>query len=144
MITQTTPHNKDSSFLLPKISANFKRGHPQQRRQVQVGYVKIGDFRQITRYNSKTSTKRCQLSSVTNLSRGAFTFAACLPWYSTLRGFVGDSRYLILAVGLASHWPCVADSVVNPPTGQWPKKGRWAPGLYSSKEYGTLRRYVFK
>jgi len=53
-ITQTT--QQDSSFLTTKISAKLKRGHSQQRRQMQAGYVKIGDFRQITRYNSKTST----------------------------------------------------------------------------------------
>jgi len=32
---------------------------------MQVGYVKIGDFRQMTRYNSKTST----VASVVNLVR---------------------------------------------------------------------------
>ena len=44
----------DSSFLLPKISAKFDRGHPLQGRQIQVGRVKIGDFRQIAGYISKT------------------------------------------------------------------------------------------
>ena len=33
-------------------------------------------------------------------------------------------------VGLASHWPCVTDSVVYPMT-QWPGKGRRAPRLYA-------------
>ena len=34
----------DSCFLMPKISAKLKRGHPKRRRQMQVGLVKIGDF----------------------------------------------------------------------------------------------------
>ena len=53
-ITQTTPHDtpKDSSFLTPKISAKFDRGHPLRVRQIQVGWVKIGDFRQIAGYIS--------------------------------------------------------------------------------------------
>ena len=43
---------RDSSFLLPKISAKFDRGHPL--RKMQVGWVKIGDFPQTTGYISKT------------------------------------------------------------------------------------------
>ena len=35
---------QDSSFLMPKISAKFDRGHPLRGRQKQVGWVKIGDF----------------------------------------------------------------------------------------------------
>ena len=34
----------DSSFLMPKNSAKFDRGHPLRGRQMQVGWVKIGDF----------------------------------------------------------------------------------------------------
>ena len=46
-------------------------------------------------------------------------------------------RWCLMAgkVTVASHWPCVTDSVVYPPTGsvtQWPRKGRWAPCLRSS------------
>ena len=33
-----------SSLLTPKISAKFDRGHPLRGRQMQVGWVKIGDF----------------------------------------------------------------------------------------------------
>ena len=44
----------DSSFLVEKISAKFARGHPLRGHQMQVGWVKIGDFRQITGYVSKT------------------------------------------------------------------------------------------
>ena len=49
---------QDSSLLVPKISAKFKRCHPLRGRQVQVGWVKIGDFRQITGYISKTVQDR--------------------------------------------------------------------------------------
>jgi len=46
------------SFLMPKIMAKFERDHPLQGRQMQVGSVKIGHFRQKTRYNSKTVQDR--------------------------------------------------------------------------------------
>ena len=39
---------------MPKISAKFDQGHPLLGRQIHVGWVKIGDFRQITGYISKT------------------------------------------------------------------------------------------
>jgi len=39
---------------MPKISVKFDRGHPLRGRQMQVGWVKIGDFPQITGYISKT------------------------------------------------------------------------------------------
>jgi len=38
------------SFLLPKIMEKFERDHPLRERQMQVGWVKIGDFRRKTRY----------------------------------------------------------------------------------------------
>jgi len=38
---------------MPKISAKFRRGHPQRGRQIE-GYVQIGDFWPIFRYISKT------------------------------------------------------------------------------------------
>ena len=58
-ITQTAPHDTPgTSFLMPKISAKFDRGHPLRGRQMQVGWVKIGDFRQITGYISKTVKDR--------------------------------------------------------------------------------------
>jgi len=34
----------DSSFLKPQIMAKFERDHPLRRRQMQVGWVKIGHF----------------------------------------------------------------------------------------------------
>jgi len=44
---------RDFSFLMPKISAKFDRDHPLRGRQMQVGWVKIGDFRQIARKRYK-------------------------------------------------------------------------------------------
>ena len=44
----------DFSFLMPKISAKFDRGHPLRGRRMQVGWVKIGDFWLITGYVSQT------------------------------------------------------------------------------------------
>ena len=53
----------------------------------------------------------------------------CLPssinWYRPLAGKV--------TVGLASHWPCVTDSVVYPPTGSvaWERETSTPPKLHS-------------
>ena len=47
---------------MPKISAKFVRGHPLRGRRMQVGWVKIGDFRQITGYISKTVKDRHMVS----------------------------------------------------------------------------------
>jgi len=55
-------HTRDSSFLTPKISTKFDRGHPPWGRQMQVGWVKIGDFQQIAGYISKTVQRRCMVS----------------------------------------------------------------------------------
>ena len=41
---------------MPKISAKFHRDHPLRGRQMQVGWVKIGDFRQIADYISTRSS----------------------------------------------------------------------------------------
>jgi len=35
---------RESTFLVPKISAKLKRGHPQRRRQTQVGRLKLPTF----------------------------------------------------------------------------------------------------
>jgi len=65
-ITQTTPHESpgthQSGFLKPKISAKFDRSHPLRGHQMQVGWVKIGDFPQITDYISKTVQDRRMVS----------------------------------------------------------------------------------
>jgi len=47
---------------MPKISAKFHRNHTLRGRQMQVGWVKIGDFRQITGYISKTAQDRRMVS----------------------------------------------------------------------------------
>ena len=51
-------------FRTPKISAKFYRDHPLRGRQMQVGWVKIGDFRQIAGYRpiSKTVQDRRMVS----------------------------------------------------------------------------------
>ena len=46
------------SFPTPKIMAKFDLDHPLWGLQMQVGWVKIGHFLQITRYNSKTVQDR--------------------------------------------------------------------------------------
>ena len=50
MITQTTPHDSPGtlSFLMPKISAKFDRGHPLQGHQMQVG---VGQNRRLSTNN---------------------------------------------------------------------------------------------
>jgi len=40
---------------MPNISAEFERSHPQLGRQMQVEWIKIGDFRQMTRYNTRAT-----------------------------------------------------------------------------------------
>ena len=52
----------DSSFLMPKIPAKFDRDRPLRVRQMQVEWVKIGDFRQIVGYISKTVQDRRMVS----------------------------------------------------------------------------------
>jgi len=62
-ITQTTPHDSPGiGFLKPKVFAKFNRSHRLRGRQMQVGWVKIGDFRQITGYISKTVQDRRMVS----------------------------------------------------------------------------------
>ena len=58
MITQTTPHDSPGtlSFLTPKISAKFDRGHPLQGRQCRWGGSKLAG------YISKTVQDRCMAS----------------------------------------------------------------------------------
>ena len=58
----TIAQGRDSSFRMPKISAKFYRDHPLWGRQIQVGWVKIGDFRQIAGYISKTVQDRRMVS----------------------------------------------------------------------------------
>jgi len=58
MLTHYEDKKYDFSFLMPKIIAKFERDHPLRGRQMQVGWVKIGQFRRKTRYNSKTVQDR--------------------------------------------------------------------------------------
>jgi len=53
-LTERTPYNSTGSFLVPKISAKFQWDQPQQGRQIQEEWVKIGDFRLVSRYVSET------------------------------------------------------------------------------------------
>ena len=46
------------SFLTPKIMAKYERDHHIRGQQVQVGWVKIDQFRRKTHYNSKTAKDR--------------------------------------------------------------------------------------
>jgi len=58
-ITQTTPH--DSPGILVFYAKDLREilpGQPVLGRQMQVGWVKIGDFRQIAGYISKTVKDR--------------------------------------------------------------------------------------
>ena len=48
--------------MKPKISEKFDRDHPLRERQMQVGWVKVGDFRQITGCISKTVQDRRMVS----------------------------------------------------------------------------------
>jgi len=55
-------YTKDSRFLMPKISTKFDRGHPLRGRRMQVGWVKIGDFSQVSGYISITVKDRHMVS----------------------------------------------------------------------------------
>jgi len=50
-----------SSFLMPKISSKFQRGHPQRGRQIEVGYIKTAIFDQ----HLAISHKRCKIGTYT-------------------------------------------------------------------------------
>jgi len=41
------------NLLKPKILAKFQRGYSKRGRQIEVGQVQIGDFRQISRHSSE-------------------------------------------------------------------------------------------
>ena len=63
-ITQTTPHDSPGTlvFWSQRSQRNSDQGHPLHGHQMQVGWVKISDFRQITGYISKTVQDRCMVS----------------------------------------------------------------------------------
>ena len=79
----------DSSFLMPKFLIKLEWGHPQRRCQMQVGLVEIGDFRQVTRYNSKTSIVASVVNLVRSQGRGISVGLhpspfSCLHWLPKL------------------------------------------------------------
>ena len=47
---QTTWSLRESSFFIPKISTKLDWSHPLRGRQMQAGWIKIGDFRKIAGY----------------------------------------------------------------------------------------------
>ena len=54
-ITQTTPHDSSGTLVFyTKDLREIRQGSPPTGRQMQVGWVKIGDFQQIAGYISKT------------------------------------------------------------------------------------------
>jgi len=69
----------DSSFLKSKISVKFDLGHPLRGRQMQVGWVKISDFWQITSYISKTVKDRHIVSIKVNRKSYALYRMVALP-----------------------------------------------------------------
>jgi len=60
-----------------------------------------------------------------------------INWYRPLAGKV--------TVGLASHWPCIADSVVYPPTGSmaWEMEMSTPPMLHLEYYYGIFN-FIFR
>ena len=99
-ITQTMPHDSRGTL---DFWCRRSRQNPNVVTPVTVevpnagGVVKIGDFRQITCCNSKSST----VASIINLVQSQVyhterppLFAARLPWCSASRGFVSDCWYL--------------------------------------------------
>ena len=110
----------DSSFLMPKISAKFDRDRPLRVRQMQVEWVKIGDFRQIVGYISKTVQDRRIVSIkvehevVCSLSNGDIAddlecplttpFSAfCTPIHSFVTGEPRDFKFGTLIYHNKSH-----------------------------------------
>ena len=62
-ITQTTPHDSPGTVVFCRQrSPRNSTGSPLRGRRMQVGWVKIGDFRQITGYISKTVQDRRMVS----------------------------------------------------------------------------------
>ena len=57
------PHDRSGSLVfIPKISTKLDWSHPLRGRQMQAGWVKIGDFRKIAGYISKTVQDRRTVS----------------------------------------------------------------------------------
>jgi len=123
---------------MPKISAKFDRRHPLRGRQMQAGWVwvKIGDFRQISGYISKTVKDRHVVSNkvkqevVFALSNGGIahdlecplatpnhTIFCILHRHSQLRN--GEPRYFIF--GTLTY-----NSTSHPAEEKSSMKGAWS------------------
>jgi len=110
-IMQTMPYDSPV-FWCRRSQQNSKGITPSGGAKCRWGQVKIGNFRQITCYDSKTST----VASIVNLFRSQIyyterppLFAARLPWRSALRGFVSNSWYWL---SLCANQHCWLDVVV--------------------------------
>jgi len=124
---------QDSSFLMPKISAKFDRGHPLRVRRMQVWWVKIGDFQQITGYISKTAKDRHIVSIKSNRNSYALEWWHCpWPWVPPNRlkqphflyfapPFIASQRVNLETSNLA-HWLNIASPTL--PIKNLPWKGR--------------------
>jgi len=102
---------------MPKISAKFDRDQPLRGRQMQVGWVKIGDVRQIAGYISKTVQDRRTVSIkvkwevVYALSNGdiaddlecPLTTAFCTAIHSFVTGEPRDFKFGTLTYHSKSH-----------------------------------------
>ena len=51
-----------------------------------------------------------------------------------------------VTVGLTSHWPCVTDSVVYPPTGSmaWGREMSTSPTIQKSVEHSSVDYFAFQ
>jgi len=67
-----------SSFLMPKISAKLKRGHPQRRRQMQMGWVNAGAAAANWRLSTRSVVNLAR-SQVYHTERPPYLFAARPP-----------------------------------------------------------------
>ena len=76
-----------------KISTKLDRCHPLRGRQIQVGWVKIGDFRQIAGYISKTVQDRRMVSIKVEYGPISSAAAASLELHD-------DTKHDIMQLGL--------------------------------------------
>ena len=84
---------------MPKISAKVDRGHTLRGRRMQVGWVKIGDFRQINGYISKTVKDRHMQHSVFHTI--AFLAFSCLAFSTTPQH---GAAFSCLAISTLASW----------------------------------------
>jgi len=99
MAKQTVPRGSTGTlvFWCLRPRQNSSRVTPNGGAKCRLDRLKIGDFWQITCYNSKTLT----IASVVNFVRWQVyhterppLFAVCLPWCRASHGLVSDSWYL--------------------------------------------------